>query len=346
MTSFDGEALFLTGAKTLVREPFTLDTSADKAIVRIARGGICGSDVHYYFHGGNGNAVVRQPMLLGHEVIGRIETAPAGSSLAAGMKVAINPSLPCRHCEFCLAGQENHCRDMKFMGSAMRMPHVQGGFAPHVSVEPERCVPYRDDAPDRVMCFAEPLAVALHAINQAPSLVGKRVVVAGAGPIGCLIIAVAKACGATSVTALDINAKSREMALSMGAEAAFDPASADAQAFTAAPGHFHLAFDASGAPPAIELAINMLRPKGTFVQVGNSKGLMPIPVMTILNKEISFRGSFRFAEEFQVAIRWLEQGKIDPLPLLTAEMDSTAMASAIELAADKDKAAKVQLIFA
>jgi L-idonate 5-dehydrogenase len=196
------------------------------------------------------------------------------------------------------------------------------------------------------MCFAEPLAVALHAINQAPSLVGKRVLVAGAGPIGCLIIAVAKACGATSVTALDINAKSREMALSMGAEAAFDPASADAQAFTAAPGHFHLAFDASGAPPAIELAINMLRPKGTFVQVGNSKGLMPIPVMTILNKEISFRGSFRFAEEFQVAIRWLEQGKIDPLPLLTAEMDSTAMASAIELAADKDKAAKVQLIFA
>jgi L-idonate 5-dehydrogenase len=345
MSTFDSEALFLTSARTLVREPLALDRGDSQAIIRVSRGGICGSDVHYYFHGGNGNAIVRQPMLLGHEVIGRVEKAPATALLRTGMKVAINPSLPCRRCQFCLAGQENHCSDMKFMGSAMRLPHVQGGFARYISVEPERCVPYDDAASDQVMCFAEPLAVALHAANQAGSLVGKHVLVAGAGPIGCLIIAVAKASGATTVTAFDINARSRDMAVSMGADLAFDPASPEAQGFLQSPGHFDVALDASGAQPAIEMAINMLRPKSTFVQVGNSKGLMPMPVMTILNKEITFRGSFRFAEEFTVAVRWLEQGRIDPLPLLTAELDGVQMASAIELAADKDKASKVQLTF-
>ncbi len=345
MSPLQGKAFFLTGAKSLSLENLQVEENDEQVLIHVMRGGICGSDIHYYYHGGNGNAVVRHPMLLGHEVIGRVEKAPMSSGLKKGMRVAVNPSLPCRRCEFCLAGQENHCLDMKFMGSAMRVPHVQGGFAEFISVEPERCIPYNPEASDQMMCFAEPLSVALHAINQAPSLIGKRVLISGAGPIGCLISLVAQAGGATSVTAIDINATSRAMALKTGADAAYAPDSPEVETFKQAPGYFDVAFDASGAQPAIELAINALRPKGTFVQVGNSKGLMPFPVMTLLNKEINFKGSFRFAEEFEVAVRWLEKGKIDPMPLLTGEMDSSQMQSAIELAADKNKAAKIQLIF-
>ncbi|MEG3133121.1 alcohol dehydrogenase catalytic domain-containing protein [Rouxiella sp. T17] len=345
MTQYNGSAYYLTGAKKLSLESFHIEEKPDHAIIRVYRGGICGSDVHYYFHGGNGNAVVREPMLLGHEVIGRVEKSPAGSLLHVGMKVAINPSLPCGQCEFCLAGVENHCKEMKFMGSAMRLPHVQGGFAQYISVEPERCIAYDDNASDEMMCFAEPLAVALHAVNQAPSLIGKRVLISGAGPIGCLIALVAQAAGASSVTAFDINANSRALALKSGANDVYDPASEALDLFRTAPGYFDIAFDASGAQPAVELAIATLRPRGTFVQVGNSKGLMPLPVMTILNKEITFKGSFRFANEFRVAVKWLESGKINPLPLLSSVMDSINMGEAIELAADKDKAAKIQLTF-
>lgn len=97
--------------------------------VRISNAGICGSDLHYFQHGANGNIVLREPMVLGHEVAGVVAQAGADvRGVAVGDKVAIHPSAPCGHCVHCREGRSRHCKSIRFLGSAMHFPHTQGGF--------------------------------------------------------------------------------------------------------------------------------------------------------------------------------------------------------------------------
>lgn len=347
MGKFIGKACYIQGVKDLFVQQREIETDSEKVIVKISRGGICGSDINYYFNGGVGDLKLQHPMLLGHEVIGKIAYIPNDTlPLKVGQKVAVNPSLPCKKCKFCLEGKPNHCLDMKFFGSAMRNPHIHGGFADYIAVEPEQCVVYDQSVDDDVMCFAEPLSVAIHAVNQAGSLVGKNILVSGAGPIGCLVIAAAIACGAKTVTVFDISEKSRTMAKQMGADVMLDPRDHDALLpYKQNKGYFDISFDATGVDVAIQLAIQVTAPTGTLVQVGNSRGLMGIPTMDIVSKELSLRGTFRFNQEFFTSVHWLQTGKIDPLPLLSAKMSADEIEKAILLASDKTQSAKVQIIF-
>ncbi|WP_245466209.1 MULTISPECIES: alcohol dehydrogenase catalytic domain-containing protein [unclassified Mesorhizobium] len=102
-------------------------------LVRIANGGICGSDLHCYNHGGFGPVRVREPMILDHEISGHVAALGAGVvGVQLGAMVAVSPSSPCGPCGFCRSGQPIHCSDMCFLGSAMRTPLVQGGFADYI----------------------------------------------------------------------------------------------------------------------------------------------------------------------------------------------------------------------
>jgi len=108
--------------------------------VRVAAGGICGSDLHYYNHGGFGTIRLQEPMILGHEIAGTVSAvAPGVTGVKPGDRVAVNPSRACRKCRYCLEGLANHCLDMRFYGSAMRMPHVQGGFREELICEATQC---------------------------------------------------------------------------------------------------------------------------------------------------------------------------------------------------------------
>ncbi len=156
--------------------------------VKIANGGICGSDLHYYHHGGFGTVRIQQPMALGHEIAGVVAAVGDGvGHLKAGTRVAVNPSKPCGQCLHCREGMRNQCLDMRFMGSAMRNPHVQGGFREYVTVDAPQAVPIAERLSLAEAAMAEPLAVCLHAGKQAGPLLGKRVLITGCGPIGALI---------------------------------------------------------------------------------------------------------------------------------------------------------------
>lgn len=319
----------------------------EQVLVRVARGGICGSDIHYYQHARAGMSILKNPLVLGHEFIGVIEAVPATSTLKVGQRVAVNPSQPCNRCELCLEGKQNVCRSMRFMGSAQFNPHVDGGFSEHVAVSEAQCIPYADHASDQVMVFAEPLAVAIHAVHQAGDLVGKNVLVTGSGPIGCLVMAAALKAGAAQVMATDMSPRCRDLALQMGASRAVDPSDEAAIApWTENGGYFDVCFEASGAPAAIASTAGFTRPKGTVVQVGMGHNTVEIPLGLLLVKEIKLVGSFRFVDEFITSVRWLESGRVDPLPLLSAEFAQTSVVEALELAGDKSRAAKVQLVFA
>lgn len=315
--------------------------------VKIAAGGICGSDLHYYHHGGFGTVRIRQPMALGHEIAGVI--AAVGDDvphLAPGMRVAINPSRPCGACIYCREGMRNQCLDMRFMGSAMRMPHVQGGFREYVTVDASQAIPIADSLSLGEAAMAEPLAVCLHAGKQAGPLLGKRVLVTGCGPIGALMIVVARYAGAAEIVATDVADAPLAIARTLGARCAVN-VSADAsalEAWRAGKGAFDILFEASGSGAALRTALDLLRPGGTIVQVGLG-GEMTLPLNTIVTKELQLRGTFRFDSEFELALRLMGEGLLDVKPLISASLPFEKAVAAFELASDRSRSMKVQLTF-
>ena len=313
-------------------------------LVRITRGGICGSDLHYYQHGKVGNFEVRMPMVLGHEVVGYVVKSD-DPSLQEGQKVAINPAAACGTCKYCRAGEDNQCTGMRFFGSAMYYPHVDGGFSQFKVVETRQCIPYDAAADEKVMVFAEPLAVCIHATHQAGELQGKKVFISGVGPIGCLIAAAAKARGASEVVCTDISERSLLMAEAMGATRTLDAARGDFSSYLAEKGYFDVSFEASGHPSSLNRCLDVTRAKGTIVQVGMGGNIPDFPIMQLISKEITLTGSFRFTTEFATAVEWLANGVINPLPLFSGEYDYHEIDAALNFAGDKQKAAKVQLTF-
>ncbi|MDR6854995.1 L-idonate 5-dehydrogenase [Variovorax guangxiensis] len=330
-----------------VEEVPTPELGPGQLRVRVRCGGICGSDLHYYQHGGFGTVRIKEPMVLGHEVAGMIEAVGAGAgSFAAGDRVAISPSRPCGLCRYCQQGLQNHCLDMRYYGSAMRTPHVQGAFRQEIVVEHWQAHRLADSVSDGEGSMAEPLSVALHAVRRAGPLLGKRVLVTGCGPIGALAIIAARRAGATHIVATDVGSHTLGKALKVGADEVVNVAQEPEglARFTADKGSFDVLFEASGNQRALVGAFDALRPRGVIVQLGLG-GEMTLPINTIVAKEFELRGAFRFHEEFAVAVELLNKGLVDVKPLISATLSYRDSARAFALAADRSQAMKVILNF-
>jgi len=313
-------------------------------LVKITRGGICGSDLHYYQEGKVGSFQVRQPMVLGHEVIGEV-VASDTARLPVGQKVALNPSKPCGQCKYCLADQQNQCTQMRFFGSAMYFPHVDGAFTQYKVVDSAQCIAFDANCDEKVMVFAEPLAVAIHAARQSGEVKGKKVFVSGVGPIGCLLVAALKALGADEIVCADLSPRCLDIAGEMGASRCLHAGNDDFSSYQQEKGYFDIAFEVSGHPLSLQRCLEVTRAKGTVVQVGMGSSFPDFPLMLLIAKELNLLGSFRFVEEFALAVTWLAEGTVNPLPLLSAEFDNRQLAEALTFAGDKSRAAKVQLVF-
>jgi L-idonate 5-dehydrogenase len=318
-------------------------------LVRVRAGGICGSDLHYYFEGRNGDFVIREPLIPGHEFSG--EVAAIGSEVSRvspGDRVAIHPGRNCGRCPACRAGRGNLCRNVFFMGSASRFPHMQGGFADYVLVEESQCHPVSPDLPFTTSAFAEPLAVALHAVERAGPMLGRSVLIAGAGPIGLLVLLAARRAGAEQVCVTDILDEPLALGRDIGADATVNVRTApEALAREAeAAGGFEVAFEVSGNPAGLASCLESVRAGGTVVQVGTlPPGRFPVAGNLVMAKEIDLRGAMRFDREFAHAVACLDRGLIDVAPLLTASVPAHDAVAAFALARQRDKHSKVQLTF-
>ena len=344
MMKIDTQSCVVTGKKDVSVVEQQIDYQGQGTLVKVTRGGICGSDLHYYEHGQVGDFKVREAMVLGHEVVGVVEKSDT-DRLKPGQKVALNPSKPCKSCKYCLSGDENQCTTMKFFGSAMYFPHINGAFTQFKIVDSEQCIAFDNQVSDRLMVFAEPLAVAIHAVNQAGDIKGKTVFVSGVGPIGSLIVAAAKAKGAKEIVCADLSERCLSLAQEMGANIALDAAKGDFAPYQAEKGYFDVSFDASGHPSSIRRCLELTRARGTLVQVGMGGAVNDFPLMMLIAREINWVGSFRFTEEFNTAVEWLANKTVDPMPLLSAEFPQGDLVEALEFAMDKSKASKVQLVF-
>lgn len=317
-----------------------------QVLIRMQTGGICGSDLHYYHNGGFGAVRLKEPMILGHEVSGIVETLGEGvTDLQTGQLVAVSPSRPCQACEYCHEGKQNHCLNMRFYGSAMPFPHIQGAFQQWLVADSKQCA-VADGLTAGEAAMAEPLSVVLHAASQAGDLLGKRVLVTGCGPIGLLAVLVARAAGAAQIVATDITDYTIGVARQIGADIAHNVAEAPSalQDYAAGKGHFDLLFECTGVAPVVASTIPALRPGATMVQLGLG-GDMTLPVQAMTAKELRFKGSFRFHSEFPKAVSLMRIGRLNVKPLITHTLPLGSSIEAFDLASDRTRALKVQLDF-
>jgi L-idonate 5-dehydrogenase len=312
-----------------------------EVVVAMEWGGVCGSDVSYWRHGASGTAVLRHPMVLGHEVAGRVARLGAGvSGVVVGQPVTVHPALlvgdgalPDR-----LAGRTNLHPRVRYFGSAAFDPHTDGGFSELRVVRAEQLRPLPDGVSTRHGALAEPLGVAMHAVHRAGQVRGRDVLVNGAGPIGSLVVAAAKLVGAASVVAADIADAPLAVARAMGADEVRNVARGEAL-----PGDVEVVFEASGAPAALGPVLAATARGGTLVQVGNLPGSpAPAALGDLVTREITWVGSYRFVDDITDAVRALRDG-LDVTPVISHVFDLDQAAEALAAAADPNNGGKVML---
>ncbi len=307
-----------------------------EVIVKMLTGGICGSDQHYYTQGSNGSAiVVREPLTIGHEGCGIVEeVGPEVTTVKKGDMVVMRPARPCFKCYYCQRHMYTYCEHVQHLGSAALFPHTTGLFADYVTVHEVQCGVVHNLKPE-VGAFAEPLGIAYSGVNALGNLLGKSVVVMGAGPIGCLCVAAAKTLGASSVTAIDIRSETLKVAKQMGADVVCNSKdNADQiEKWCEHKGSFDLGIEATGNGFACAQLMKLVRPTATIAQVGMyGVGHEPKDFGQFAVKGIKWHSVFRFYDEFPAVVSALDRGLINPLPLLSASFDASKCVEGMEAA--------------
>lgn len=320
--------------------------AAGSVVLRVARAGVCGSDLHYYAEGRAGAFVLKAPFVLGHEFAGEVvELGPDVSGLSVGDRVAVEPTIPCRACAQCRRGRPNLCPNVRVFGSASSVPHLDGGFQEYVAVPVSCCHRLPDAVDDAVGALLEPLAVAAHAVLRSPGVAGMRVLVTGAGAIGQGVLTVARAFGASRITVSDPDPFARGFALEHGADNAVDPSTPGAEQLLADPaeGGFEVAFEASGSPRALNEAIRACARGATIVQIGTLPAECSVPMNMLMARELALLGSFRYANVFKKVLDLITGGRISVSHLVTNTLPLEELPAAVELAARKGSVIKVQV---
>jgi L-iditol 2-dehydrogenase len=299
----------------------------DEVVVRIAAVGVCGSDVHYYHEGRIGDFVVEEPMILGHEASGTITAVGSGVSPdRVGERVSIEPQRACRVCEQCKRGAYNLCPLMEFYAT----PPIDGAFAEFAVIQADYAFPIPDSMSLDAAALCEPLSVGIWSNQKAGTRPGSRVLIAGAGPIGIIVMQVAFAFGASEVIVSDIASTRREAAERFGATRTLDPTRPDAAEAL----EVDIFIDASGAAPAVTAGILALKPGGRAVLVGMGKDEVALPVSRIQAREIELTGVFRYANTWPLAIELASSGRVDLDSLVTARFPLDRVEDALRASQD------------
>ncbi|EKM57626.1 uncharacterized protein PHACADRAFT_251356 [Phanerochaete carnosa HHB-10118-sp] len=335
-------AVVLHGARDLRVEQRTLWPPQQGHVqIDVRATGLCGSDLHYYLHGRNGDFALQAPLVLGHEAAGVITAlGPSSSSSSThgfyvGQRVAIEAGIKCGQCSYCAKGRYNLCKNMRFASSAKTFPHLDGTLQERMN-HPASCIhPLPDNVSFEQAALAEPLSVLIHASRRAglssstpPSQLPTSMIVLGVGAIGLLACAVARTYGIQRVCAIDINRARLDFALAHGfADAVFclppptgeKPKNADEQlkrakdAADAALREFGLTedggadvvYECTGAEPCIQQSIFLAAAGAKVLLIGMGTRQTVLPLSAAATREVDVLGSFRYADTYPEALALL-----------------------------------------
>jgi len=325
-------------------ETIPLETAAaDEAVVRVAFGGVCGSDLHYWTHGAAGESILKAPMILGHEVVGTVvQQAADGSGPAAGATVAVHPASPGGTEPRWPEDRPNLSPACTYLGSAARFPHTDGAFAEFATLPGRMLRALPASLQLRDAALVEPASVAWHAVSRAGDVRGKRALVIGAGPIGALIIAVLKRAGASEIVAVDMFEGPLAIARQVGASSIIHATDADVIADVDA----DIVFESSGSYRGLESAVRGATRGGRVVMVGLlPSGQQPALISLAITRELELVGSFRFNDEIDEVIAALADGSLFVAPIVTHEFAVADAHEAFAVAKDSENSGKVLLRF-
>ena len=321
----------------VIEVPKPQSPGPDEVLVKVASVGICGSDHHYYSEGEIGGAVVDEGMIIGHEFSGWIaELGPGvdGTRLPVGQLVAVEPAISCGTCEFCLKGHPNICPNNLFVGS----PNHVGAMAEYIVMPAENCFALPDALSPDDGAMLEPLGVGIHTVDLAHLKVGQSVAVLGAGPIGLLTAAMAKAAGAAPIFVTEPLASRREFALQYAADVAFDPESEDvvARVMDATSGRgVDVAFEAAGASETPDQSARVTCPGGKVVVVGiPDDNTMTMTASEVRRKGLTIKLVRRMKHTYPRAIDLVARSVIDVASVATHQFTMEEIDAAFQTVAN------------
>jgi len=307
------KAIRLHGPQTLRLDDILKPSPASgQVLIRVEAVGICGSDLHYYRDARIGDTLATEPLVLGHEFAGVIaELGPGVTGLEVGQRVAVDPALPCGHCEFCEAGHPNLCPDVLFCGT----PPTDGALQEYIAWPARLVFPLPDSIDAAQGAVLETMGVALHAVNLAKIRLADRVAVLGVGPIGLFIVKLARLAGAVEVFATDLRPARLAVARRMGATAVVDAREQDVvAAIRGLVGRrgVDVAFEAAGALETPQQAADLVKPGGKVVIVGiNPEDRIPLKHTAARRKGITIKLCRRMKHVYPRAIDLVRYGMVD-----------------------------------
>jgi L-iditol 2-dehydrogenase len=302
MTEGCMKAAFLNTEKELYFDDIPVPVpEIDEVLIKLKYTGICGSDLHYYREGRVGDNIILAPHILGHESSGEIvEIGKNVKNINIGDNVTFEPGVPCLECELCRSGRYNLCDKMQFLGA----PPYYGTFREFISHKALFTYRLPENVDLKSAALIEPLAVGFNSLSKLKVQPGQKLVITGAGPIGIMAMIVALAMGA-HVTITDVDSYRLQLALSLGADQAVDISKSKIK-----DNNFDYAVEASGNVGAFPIIMNGLKKGAHLVLVGMTSDDLGLKVNTFLKKEIVMHGVYRYANDFQSALRFLSINKI------------------------------------
>jgi L-iditol 2-dehydrogenase len=321
-------------------------------LVKIERVGVCGSDVHYFTDGHIGRYVVEKPLVLGHESAGVIAAIGSEvSSLKVGDRVSLEPGYPCRTCYHCKHGRYNLCPDITFMAT----PPVDGAFAEYVAWPSDFVFKIPDGMSLDAAALLEPLAVGVWAVQRAGIGMGASVAVFGAGPIGCTTLQAAKAAGATTIIAIDLEPFRLDLAKQLGATHTINGRDPDVleqvRAITSplsglkgSSAGVDAAFETAGSLITCRMTIEAARSGGVAILVGLPPDpLISLDLLAAASREVDIRGQFRYANCYPAALELVAQGRVNLDAMVTHRFGLDQAQQALEFA-DKEKKTSMKVM--
>lgn len=313
------------GHITLEERPIPVIEDPHYVKIAIKATGICGSDIHYYRTGAIGKYVVESPMILGHESSGEVvEIGSAVTRVKVGDRVAIEPGVPSRYSDETKSGRYNLCPCMAFAAT----PPIDGTLLKYYLSPEDFLVKLPDNVSYEEGAAAEPLSVGVHSNKLAGVKFGSKVVVFGAGPVGLLTGAVARAFGASEVIFVDIFDIKLQRAKNFGATHILNSSkfSEASQALELSEkiqdllggGLADIVFECSGADTCIDAAVKTVKVGGTMVQIGMGKNYVNFPIAEVSGKEMRLIGCFRYCfGDYRDAVDLIASGRVNVKAMIT-----------------------------
>ena len=313
----------------------------DEALIKIARTGICGTDIHI-FHGNYSAEYL--PMIPGHEFTGHItELGAEVRHLEVGQPVVVDMNIGCVRCYWCRRNEILNCPEIRQMGI-----HMDGGFAEYIAVPARLVIPASPDIPTEVLALTEPLACVVRAARKSRAGLGQSVVVMGAGPIGNLHVQLLRTIGAAPIIASDANADRRSMALACGADSVATPGELRDKVIDMTHGRgADIVIESVGLPSLYAEAKDLMRAGGHLAAFGltGPDETLSLDILTTILQENSVKGSVAgMGEDMHDALTLLTHGRIDTTPFTGAEFPLDKIQEAFDSFADRPQDLKTQIV--